>query len=327
MKKMLSFICFTAILLSMTLTAFAGDVPEGLLSSDEAQVFFGEVVYCQTEGETPYVEVIPTKKIKGDVIVDGSCGTWQNASTAGDFEVVPGKQYLFTWLDENNPTRIFEVTSYDTKTLKLKNVTGDMWERFENYLNDGEYEKAEQDRIDKLNASLTVEGEEISLTALLVVEKDKCDKIEFGILGRQEMYKIEKEKFFELADEIYLTDVKNTLVLSDDAIVISAYEGNSIHTVTMWDKCKVSGYRTAMYSAPQGDYAIKVADYEKLIALFPEEAQPNLPKMKNTYANFVYWVIVNPTTAYTIGALIIIVLFGTIGFAIGYKIKNKKARR
>ena len=34
--------------------------------------------------------------------------------------VKEGNVYLFTYFDENNPTDIFEVTSYDTSTLKLK---------------------------------------------------------------------------------------------------------------------------------------------------------------------------------------------------------------
>ena len=86
-----------------------------------------------------------------------------------------------------------------------------MWERFEKYLNDGEYEKAEQERIDKLNAALTIEGEEISLTGLFeIIDIDKCDKIEFALFNRQAKYEIDKEKFFKLADEIYLKDVKNT---------------------------------------------------------------------------------------------------------------------
>ena len=76
--------------------------------------------------------------------------------------------YLFTYFDENNPTDIFEVTSYDTSTLKLKNVEGDMWKRFEQYLNEGRYLSAEHERIDRLNNELVVEnGETITLSELL----------------------------------------------------------------------------------------------------------------------------------------------------------------
>ena len=324
MKKLISFISITILLLSLSVTVFAGSVPEDLLHYDGAHIFFGEVLSYTENGD---VAVSPVKKIKGD-IKTGTKQTYSNANAIGDIDIKPGNVYLITYFDENNPTDIFEVTSYDTKTLKLKNVEGDMWERFEKYLNDGEYEKAEQERIDKLNAALTEEGEEISLAGLFeIIDIDKCDKIEFALFNRQAKYEIDKEKFFKLADEIYLKDVKNTLASSDNSFVINVYEGEKTYSVYMWDNCKVANSRTEMFSAPQGDYIIKAADYEKLIELFPEEAQPNLPKLKSTYANFAYWVIDNPTLAYTIGALILIILVGAIGFVIGYKIRKKKARR
>lgn len=324
MKKLISLISIAILLLSLSVTVFAGSVPEDLLHYDGAHIFFGEVLSYTENGD---VAVSPVKKIKGD-IKTGTKQTYSKANAIGDIDIKPGNVYLITYFDENNPTDIFEVTSYDTKTLKLKNVEGDMWERFEKYLNDGEYEKAEQERIDKSNAALTIEGEEISLAGLFeIIDIDKCDKIEFALFNRQAKYEIDKEKFFKLADEIYLKDVKNTLASSDNSFVINAYEGEKTYSVYMWDNCKVANSRTEMFSAPQGDYIIKAADYEKLIELFPEEAQPNLPKLKSTYANFAYWVIDNPTLAYTIGTLILIILVGAIGFLIGYKIRKKKARR
>lgn len=323
MKKLISVISITILLLSLSVTVFAGSVPEDLLHYDGAHIFFGEVLSYTEKGD---VAVSPVKKIKGD-IKTGTKQTYSKANAVGDIDIKLGNVYLITYFDENNPTDIFEATSYDTKTLKLKNVTGDMWERFEKYLNDGKYEKAEQERIDKLNAALTEEGEEISLTALFEIDRDKCDKVEFALFNRQAKYEIDKEKFFKLADEIYLKDVKNTLASSDNSFVINAYEGDKRYSVYMWDNCKVANSRTEMFSAPQGDYIIKAEDCEKLIELFPEDAQPNLPKLKSTYANFAYWVIDNPTTAYTISALIIIVLIGAVGFVIGYKIRKKRARR
>ncbi len=323
MKKLISFICITILMLSLSVIVFAGSVPEDLLHHDGAHIFFGEIISYTENGD---VAVSPVKKIKGDINT-GTKQNYSNANAVGDINVKPGNVYLFTYFDENNPTDIFEVTSYDTKTLKLKNVEGDMWERFEKYLNDGKYEKAEQERIDKLNAALTEEGAEISLTALFEIDRDKCDKIEFALFNRQQNYEIDKEKFFTIADKIILKDVKNTLASSDDSFVINACEGEKTYSVYMWDNCKVANSRTEMFSAPQGDYIIKAADYEKLIELFPEEAQPNLPKLKSTYANFAYWIIDNPTTAYTIGALILIIFVGVIGFVIGYKIRKKKARR
>ena len=129
MKKIICFISMIAIMLSMTMTAFAGSIPEDLLQ-DESQIFFAEIVYTHLDKEKPDIEFSPVKKIKGDVKL-GSKQIAYNFNTVGDFKLKEGNVYLFTYFDENNPTDIFEVTSYDTSTLKLKNVTGDMWERFE----------------------------------------------------------------------------------------------------------------------------------------------------------------------------------------------------
>lgn len=167
MKKVISILSLVAIILSMSLTALAGSIPEDLLYEDFAQIFFAEVVYYHPNKEKPDIEFSPVKKIKGDV----KLGTKQiayNFNTIGDFDIKEGNVYLFTYFDENNPTDIFEVTSYDTSTLKLKNVEGDMWKRFEQYLNEGRYLAAEHDRIDRLNDELVVEnGETITLSELL----------------------------------------------------------------------------------------------------------------------------------------------------------------
>ena len=152
MKKLISFICMTMILLSMSITAFAGSIPEDLLHFDDAKIFFAEVIgtYNTKEG-VPRIEVMPVKVVKGDVGIGGEKAiVYNNPNTVGDFKVKEGNVYLFTYFDENNPTDIFEVTSYDTSTLKLKNVEGDMWMRFQKHLNNGDYEEAEKERRERL---------------------------------------------------------------------------------------------------------------------------------------------------------------------------------
>ena len=152
MKKIISFIGIIAIILSMTLTVFAGSIPEDLLHEDFAQIFFAKVIDTyKTKEESPCIEVIPVKAVKGDVSIgEEKAIVYNNPNTVGDFKVKEGNVYLFTYFDENNPTDIFEVTSYDTSTLKLKNVEGDMWMRFQKHLNNGDYEEAEHERRDRL---------------------------------------------------------------------------------------------------------------------------------------------------------------------------------
>ena len=319
MKKTLLIILALLSFLMFSITVFAGDVPEGLLSNDNAQVFFGEVLNYNDNTVT----VCPRVKIKGDVLT-GTKQIYDKPCPVGNFKVIAGNVYLFTYFDENNETYIFEVTSYDTATLKLKGIQGDMWERFQKYLNDGEYEKAEQERIDKINATLTEEGDEISLTALLGAKKEKCDQIKIHLNGVTEGFEIDKEKFFELAEDIYLTDIKNELAQTRDSFHIIAYEGEKTYTVNMWDRCLVGGSRVAMYSAPTGDYTIKASDYEKLVSLFPEDAKVKLPPLNNPPANFLYWVINNPLEAMVIGIIIFVVCVGAIVLLVGYMIGRKR---
>lgn len=137
---------FTLIIVSIIMaatafTSYAGDIPESLLHSEDAQIFFGEVVAYHPNKEVPDIEVSPVKKIKGDV-KEGTLQHYKYPYAMGGFKITVGKVYLFTYYDEVNSTDIFEVTTYNTKTLKLKHVEGDMWKRFEKYMNEGQYGEA-----------------------------------------------------------------------------------------------------------------------------------------------------------------------------------------
>ncbi len=125
------------LLVSVCVTVFAGDIPESYLS-DGVQMFFGEVVYYHPDKEVPSIQVSPVKKIKGNV-KEGTLQTYTNPNIYGNISLKQDEIYLFAFYDNINGLDVFEVTSYDTKTLKLKNVKGDMWERMEKYMNDGEY--------------------------------------------------------------------------------------------------------------------------------------------------------------------------------------------
>ena len=209
MKKIISLISIIAIMLSMSITALAGSIPEDLLM-DQSQIFFAEVVYYHPNKENPDIEFSPVKKIKGDVHL-GTKQIAYNFNTVGDFDIKEGNVYLFTYFDENNPTDIFEVTSYDTSTLKLKNVEGDMWMRFEQYLNEGRYLSAEHERIDRLNNELVVEnGETITLSELLGGYDDSESDVAFyypdGIDTK--VNQVERKKFFKIAEDIVCTEIK-----------------------------------------------------------------------------------------------------------------------
>lgn len=149
MKRVISWLIAVLMTAVLSVTAFAGDVPEALIHEDGAKLFFAKVISYENDGETPKLTYSATKKIKGDVII-GVPEEAHRPYPAGEFEVETGKEYLFAYLDESNPTDVFETTSTDTAKLKLKNTVGDMWKRFEEYLNAGDYEKAEGERMERL---------------------------------------------------------------------------------------------------------------------------------------------------------------------------------
>lgn len=139
MKKLLSFTAGILIFFSISTVCLAGSVPEDLLFEDYARVFFGEVK--KVDGES--ITVIQRKHIKGEFTQDGefTCKRF-------DFTKSPkkGKIYLCGYYDEINPLYVWEVTSLDTRTLVIENRDDGMSTRMQEYLNAGNFEKAEVER-------------------------------------------------------------------------------------------------------------------------------------------------------------------------------------
>lgn len=318
MKKIICFISMIAIMLSMTMTAFAGSIPEDLLQ-DESQIFFAEIVYTHLDKEKPDIEFSPVKKIKGDVKL-GSKQIAYNFNTVGDFKLKEGNVYLFTYFDENNPTDIFEVTSYDTSTLKLKNVTGDMWERFEKYLNEGRYEEAEHARLDKQNENLPVESEPVSLIDLLGIEKEDAEKVNIHYNG--EAYEIDVDKFYKAIDDIMLTDIKDVGLEKEQKdgifqipnamyITVNGFDGYAYIT----DDCKVDHYAMHHSDMPVGAYTIKFVDRAKIMALFSDDAFKLPPLERSVAKDIFYGVLIGVLSGAVAGVIIYFV-----------KKKNKKVK-
>lgn len=141
MKKFLALLVFAIVMISSSTTAFAGDIPESLLHDETAQLFFGEVLSYHPNKETPSLSVSPVAAIKGNV-KEGTKQNYNNPNAMGGFHITEGKVYLFTYYEGAESIDVFEVTSYNTNTLKLKHVEGSMWERFEKYINQGKYGEA-----------------------------------------------------------------------------------------------------------------------------------------------------------------------------------------
>ena len=137
MKKAAALFTVFFFVLTWGSVCYAGDVPEALLHTDGAQLFFGKV----QELTDTSITILPLQKIKGEV-EPGKAITYSQKIYGSKLQV--GKTYLFGYIDENN--LYFWVTDgMDPKTLKLKDAGG-MDLRLQEYLNTGEFEKAEEAR-------------------------------------------------------------------------------------------------------------------------------------------------------------------------------------
>ncbi len=306
MKRIISILSVVLMLVSFGTTAQAGDVPEGLLSNDDALVFFGEVI-TYDKNNSAEIEVSPVKKIKGDVVI-GEWVTFNEPSPVGA-KIKEGELYLFAFFDENNPIYIFETSSFNPTELELEDAEGDMWERFEQYLNEGKYEEAEKDRIDRENADLKVVDKELSLSELLMLKNFPDDNIYVSIKGTK--YMLDKEKFVALADTLMLTDIENTRVNDMQGFYILVGDDLSSYAFFSGD-CKVERHAPFMSRIPYADFTIKTDDLAKIYNLFPIEARATMMIEKSS-ANHLL-----------ICAIGIAVLVFALGFTIGHKRRKCK---
>ena len=150
MKKFLGLLI---LLLTLSMTVFAGSIPEDLLGNENAKLYIGRVDGRTTldeatlpyeENKVLYIDITPTYKYKGDVEI-GVSQTYTNPNF-GSFIPEKGKEYLFGYIDENN-FYIYEIKSRDENSIKLVNSDKyDMTKRLEDYINEGAFARAEEER-------------------------------------------------------------------------------------------------------------------------------------------------------------------------------------
>lgn len=293
MKRVIAFAAIVLPVVFSGITAFAGSVPEDLLSEDGAKVFFAKVTAYTAGEETPRLTYSATKRIKGDVII-GEIEEAYRPNLVGDFDIEIGKEYLFTYFDENNDTDIFEVTSTDTAELKLKNTEADIWKRFEKYLNEGEYEEAEQERMKRLGLLSTLEenadtpnssGTDYysceTLAEVFMVDRAEVEELSIVYSGGADPIgcQINKEDFFDMAEKIPLnqhTSLKKTDSKKGFMLVAADSKGN---TYGVWaDKDgRVANSQFETSSAVMTRYEMSEEDFERLCQSFlPKEAADRL---------------------------------------------------
>lgn len=157
MKKRIMVITLLVILFLCPLPVSAGSIPGDLLTDDTAQIFFGQVVTYRSSKVT----VVPLKTIKGDVEL-GKSRTYNEPVPIpnGEFHVRRNRVYLFTCVQENDPIYIYEASSGDPRTLELTGADLCWGKAVQQYLNNGEYEKAEAQRRERLGLGEAEPGPE-----------------------------------------------------------------------------------------------------------------------------------------------------------------------
>lgn len=288
MKKIVLIIATLIMVSVMSVTTFAGSIPEDLLSDDNAKVFIGRVENVKLKGEISFssqaeidtVDVIPTVKIKGEVEI-GKKETYTRYDSVLMLE--KGKEYLFGYIDENN-FYAYEIKSIEEKSIKLVDSNKyDMTKRLEDYLNEGTFAMAEQER--------STLGTQISFVEYLYknpsLSSSGIEKVSLRI--QDEVVVVDKDKFFEVAEDIMVTNVKNDMLYetkqnpnSTDAyktvLYVELLDANDkpVYYGAVSRFGEVDHYGLFMSRLMEKDYEMKTEDLSKLYSLLPEDVQKNI---------------------------------------------------
>ena len=333
MKKIIGFICIIVITLTMTISVFAGSIPEDLLSDDEAKLYVGRIEDF-TDEETPsapYVKVTavsitPVEKFKGDVEV-GKAIAYDKTNM--HLKLEKGKEYLIADIDENN-LYAYEIEYKTEKEIKLVNSRKyEMVQRLENYLNEGAYARAEQERSDI--------GNQISFAEFLFAKPladSNVKKVTFRI--QDELCEVAFDEFEKIAKEIMITNVKNKALHDEKAkpqqpdpyktnLYIELLDGNeqlvSYAAVSRYGE--VDRYALMMSRLMNKDYEMKKEDLQKLYTFLPKDIQKNIvvPEENSVKPLELPDITDKNYTPWIVGSVAAIFV---IAFIIGFAAKKRK---
>ena len=329
MKKVISLIGVFIIMLTLTVSVFAGSIPEDLLSDDEAKLYVGRIENF-TDEETPsapYVKVTsvsitPVEKFKGEVEI-GKAIAYDKTNM--HLKLENGKEYLIADIDENN-LYAYEIEYKTEKEIKLVNSRKyDMVQRLENYLNEGAYARAEQERSDI--------GNQISFAEFLFAKPLSDSNVKKVIFRVQdEICEVAFDEFEKVAKEIMITNVKNEALHDEKAkpkqpdpyktnLYIELQDGNEqlVSYAAVSRHGEVDKYALMMSRLMNKDYEMKKDDLSKLYSFLPDDVQKNIVVPEDssikpfelldvTEKNYLPWII---------GSVVaIFVIAFTIGFAV-----------
>lgn len=324
----------------MSVSVFAGDIPESLLSEDGAKLYIGKVDGVTTlehqsmpyeENRVVYIDITPTHKYKGEIELGVS--ERHTKHNFGNFIPEKDKEYLFAYIDENN-FYIYEILSKDEKNIKLADSRKyDMVLRLENYLNEGAFAMAEQER--------STIGNQISFAEFLYkkpsLSSSGVEKVSLRI--QDNVCEIDKDKFFEVAEDIMITNVKNDILYdtkqnpdSTDAyktvLYVELLDANDqlVYYGAVSRYGEVDYYGLFMSRLMNKDYEMRPVDLSKLYSLLPAEAQKEIKLPENLPADAPSELPSIPKKNYTgwvVGGVAVVFV---IAFYVGYSFIRKRKK-
>ena len=143
MKKISIFLLLIVVIFVPNIS-FAGDIPEWLLQDEDTQTFIGEVKEMTEESVT----LIQRYNIKGE-FKEGSKQTYPVRSSLILEDVKVGETVLCGYADENN-LYLYKIKKFKNGRIELSDDYP-MTKRLEDYINNGDFAKAELKRL--LNSS------------------------------------------------------------------------------------------------------------------------------------------------------------------------------
>lgn len=290
MKKLIWLFGAITVLLLMSFSVSAGDIPESILAEDGAQLYIGRVDSVTTldkatlsheENAVVYIDITPTHKYKGDV--ETGVSQHHTKHDFGDFIPEVNNEYLFAYINEDN-FYIYEIKSRSDDEIRLvdSNVHN-IINRLEDYINSGAVALAEQERLSV--------GKQISFAEYLFNSDSVSDfSVEKITLRYQDnLCEVDKGKFLEIAQDIMIVGVKNeplyeTREGSEVAEpyktvlyieVLDEYE-KVFHYAAISKFGEVDRYGLFMSRLMAKDYEMKLEDLSKLYSLFPADVQKNI---------------------------------------------------
>lgn len=139
MKKISMFLLLIVVIF-VPKVCFAGDIPEWLLDGEGTQTFIGEVKEMTEESVT----IIQRYNIKGE-FEEGSERTYHIRSSFMTDDIKVGELILCGYADENN-FYLYKIKKFENGRIELSDDYP-MTKRLEDYINNGDFAKAELKRL------------------------------------------------------------------------------------------------------------------------------------------------------------------------------------